>query len=232
VVINANEAVAKARVDSADAALLSAKFALADTAVWARSSPTAKRASANTSRPARACSRSSRWRIFGWRPIIARRRSAAWPHRCRYLSRQADRRLRRSNLAGRGAGICADFSSNNATGNFKKIVRRFTLRIRFNRRDANATLARPGMSVETAVAVSTPDNASPDGTRRSDRLRVRSTSKDMVERTLTKPGASWIGPRSSSGHPGHRDSGTADTLKPNQTLRRDFRRRCANVGFR
>jgi membrane fusion protein, multidrug efflux system len=35
VVINANEAVAKARVNSADAALLSAKFALADTAVWA-----------------------------------------------------------------------------------------------------------------------------------------------------------------------------------------------------
>jgi membrane fusion protein, multidrug efflux system len=35
VVIDANEAVAKARVASADAALLSAKFALADTAVWA-----------------------------------------------------------------------------------------------------------------------------------------------------------------------------------------------------
>ena len=35
VVINANEVVAKARVDAAEAALLAAKFALADTAVWA-----------------------------------------------------------------------------------------------------------------------------------------------------------------------------------------------------
>jgi multidrug resistance efflux pump len=31
----------------------------------------------------------------------------------------------------------------NATGNFTKIVRRFTVRIRFNTRDANAALARP-----------------------------------------------------------------------------------------
>jgi membrane fusion protein (multidrug efflux system) len=50
----------------------------------------------------------------------------------------------------------------NATGNFTKIVRRFTVRLRFNARDANAVLARPGMSVETAIAVSTPDNASPN----------------------------------------------------------------------
>src|ERR1700746_2498940 len=49
----------------------------------------------------------------------------------------------------------------NATGNFTKIVRRFTVRIRFNVTEGNATLARPGMSVETAVAVSTPDSASP-----------------------------------------------------------------------
>jgi membrane fusion protein, multidrug efflux system len=35
VVIDASEEVAKARVGSAEAALLSAKFALADTAVWA-----------------------------------------------------------------------------------------------------------------------------------------------------------------------------------------------------
>jgi membrane fusion protein (multidrug efflux system) len=43
----------------------------------------------------------------------------------------------------------------NATGNFTKIVRRLTVRVRFNARDANAALARPGMSVETAIAVST-----------------------------------------------------------------------------
>ena len=73
----------------------------------------------------------------------------------------------------------------NATGNFTKIVRRFTVRIRFNRRDADAALARPGMSVETAVAVSTPDNAGP--TERGNRVGCSfDPSKDMVERTLTK----------------------------------------------
>src|SRR5262249_10670511 len=41
----------------------------------------------------------------------------------------------------------------NATGNFTKIVRRFTVRIRLNAREPAAELARPGMSVETAVAV-------------------------------------------------------------------------------
>jgi multidrug resistance efflux pump len=68
VVIDANVGVAKAQVGSAEAALLSAKFALADTAVWAPidgSSPTARRASANTSPPAQACSRSSRLTISG-----------------------------------------------------------------------------------------------------------------------------------------------------------------------
>src|SRR5882724_6273121 len=49
----------------------------------------------------------------------------------------------------------------NATGNFTKIVHRFIVRIRFNAREASAALARPGMSVETGVAVSTTDGASP-----------------------------------------------------------------------
>src|SRR4029077_11318613 len=63
--------------------------------------------------------------------------------------------------------------------------RRFTVRIRFNRRDANAALARPGMSVETAVAVSTADNASP--TERGNRVGCEfDPSKDIVERSLTK----------------------------------------------
>src|SRR5438132_14366517 len=60
----------------------------------------------------------------------------------------------------------------NATGNFTKIVRRFTVRIRFDRRDANAVLARPGMSVETAVVLSTPDDGFSDRARQSGRLRV------------------------------------------------------------
>ena len=64
-------------------------------------------------------------------------------------------------------------------------MRRFTVRMRFNARDANAALARPGMSAETAVAVSTPDNASP--TERGNRVGCSfDPSKDMVERTLTK----------------------------------------------
>ena len=48
----------------------------------------------------------------------------------------------------------------NATGNFTKIVRRFTVRIRLNARELNAELARPGMSVETAIAVTGGANAS------------------------------------------------------------------------
>ena len=90
----------------------------------------------------------------------------------------------------------------NATGNFTKIVRRFTVRIRFNPRDANAALARPGMSVETAVAVSTPDNASP--TERGSRVGCAfDPSKDMVERSLTKlpehPGLGRARPQGPSG---------------------------------
>jgi membrane fusion protein, multidrug efflux system len=90
----------------------------------------------------------------------------------------------------------------NATGNFTKIVRRFTVRIRFSPRDANAALARPGMSVETAVAVSTPDNAAP--TERGNRVDCSfHPSKDMVERTLTKlpehPGLGRARPQGPSG---------------------------------
>jgi membrane fusion protein (multidrug efflux system) len=90
----------------------------------------------------------------------------------------------------------------NATGNFTKIARRFTVRIRFSPRDANAALACPGMSVETAVAVSTLDNAPP--TERGDRVDCSfDPSKDMVERTLTKlpehPGLGRARPQGPSG---------------------------------
>jgi membrane fusion protein, multidrug efflux system len=47
----------------------------------------------------------------------------------------------------------------NATGNFTKIVRRFTVCLRFNARESKASLARPGTSVETVVAVSSPGEA-------------------------------------------------------------------------
>jgi len=76
------------------------------------------------------------------------------------------------------------------------------VRIRFNRRDADAALARPGMSVETAVAVSTPDNAGP--TERGNRVACAfDPSKDMAERSLTKlpehPGLGRARPQGPSG---------------------------------
>jgi membrane fusion protein (multidrug efflux system) len=90
----------------------------------------------------------------------------------------------------------------NATGNFTKIVRRFTVRIRFNATETNATLARPGMSVETAVAVSTPDNASP--VERGHRIDCSfDPVKDVAERPLTKlpehPGLGRARPQGASG---------------------------------
>ena len=90
----------------------------------------------------------------------------------------------------------------NDTGNFTKIVRRFTVRLRFSPRDPNATLARPGMSVETAVAVSTPDNASP--TERGNRVGCSfDPSKDMVVRTITKlPEHPGLGRARPQGAPG------------------------------
>jgi hypothetical protein len=59
------------------------------------------------------------------------------------------------------------------------------LRIGFNASEANAALARPGMSVETAVAVSTEDNAS--ATERARRIGCAfDPGHDIVERALTK----------------------------------------------
>ena len=75
-------------------------------------------------------------------------------------------------------------------------------RIRFNGHDAGAARARPGMSVETVVAVSTADNASPS--ERGNRVACSfDPSKDMIERTLTKlpvhPGLGRARPQGSSG---------------------------------
>jgi membrane fusion protein (multidrug efflux system) len=193
VVINANVGVAKARVDSAEAALLSAKFALTDTAVWApldgivanRKVRVGEYVASGTPMlsivPIQNLWVEANYRetqIGGMKigdPV--RIDMDIYPNRpvCGYIE---------AVLPAAGAEF-ALVPPDNATGNFTKIVRRFTVRIRFDHRDANAGLARPGMSVETAVAVSTPDQAS------SAELgnRVGCTfdpAKDMPPRTLTK----------------------------------------------
>ena len=193
VVIDANEAVAKARVGSAEAALLSAKFALADTAVWApidgfvanRKTRVGEYVTAGT-RMLSIVPINNLWVEANYRETQIGRMKVGDPARidvdtypgrpiCGYVE---------AILPAAGSEF-ALIPPDNATGNFTKIVRRFTVRIRFNRRDANADLARPGMSVETAVAVSTPDDASPS--ERGNRLGCAfDPSKDMVERSLTK----------------------------------------------
>ena len=193
VVIDANEAVAKARIDSANAALLSAKFALADTAVWApidgivanRKTRVGEYVVAGTDMLSIVPTQDL-WVEANYRETQIGRMKAGDPVRidvdtnpgkpiCGYVE---------AILPAAGSEF-ALIPPDNATGNFTKIVRRFTVRIRFNRRDANAALARPGMSVETAVAVSTPDNTSP--TERGNRVGCEfDPSKDIAERPLTK----------------------------------------------
>jgi membrane fusion protein, multidrug efflux system len=193
VVIDANVGVAKAGVDSAEAALLTAKFALADTAVWApidgvvanRKTRVGEYVSAGT-RMLSIVPTDNLWVEANYRETQVGRMNVGDPVRvdvdtypgrpiCGYVE---------AILPAAGAEF-ALVPPDNATGNFTKIVRRFTVRIRFNRRDVNAALARPGMSVETAVAVSTADNASP--TERGSRVGCAfDPSKDMVERSLTK----------------------------------------------
>ena len=193
VVIDANVGVAKARVGSAEAALLSAKFALADTAVWApidgivanRKVRVGEYVAAGTPMLS-IVPIQNLWVEANYRETQIGQMKIGDPVRvdmdtyprrpiCGYVE---------AILPAAGAEF-ALIPPDNATGNFTKIVRRFTVRIRFNRRDADSALARPGMSVETAVAVSTPDNASPAELGK----RVGCSfdpAKDMARRTLTK----------------------------------------------
>jgi membrane fusion protein (multidrug efflux system) len=193
VVIDANVGVAKAKVGSAEAALLSAKFALADTAVWApidgivanRKTRVGEYVAAGTHMLS-IVPINDLWVEANYRETQVGRMKVGDPVRidvdtypgrplCGYVE---------AILPAAGSEF-ALIPPDNATGNFTKIVRRFTVRMRFNARDANAALARPGMSVETAVAVPTPDNVAP--TERGSRVGCSfDPSKDMVERTLTK----------------------------------------------
>ena len=210
VVINANVGVAKARTDSAEAALLAAKFALADTAVWApldgiianRKVRVGEYVAAGTPMLSIVPIKNL-WVEANYRETQigrmkigdpARIDMDTYPHRpiCGYVE---------AILPAAGAEF-ALVPPDNATGNFTKIVRRFTVRIRFNRRDEDAVLARPGMSVETAVAVSTPDGASP--AQLGQRVGCAfDPAKDIAPRTMTKlpahPGLGRARPQGSSG---------------------------------
>jgi membrane fusion protein (multidrug efflux system) len=210
VVMNANVDVAKARVGSTEAALLAAKFSLADTAVWApidgvvanRKTRVGEYVTAGTSMLS-IVPINDLWVEANYRETQIGRMKVGDPVRVG-IDTYPDRPICgyvEAVLPAAGSEF-ALVPPDNTTGNFTKIVRRFTVRIRFNRRDANAALARPGMSVETAVAVSTPDNASP--TERGNRVVCSfDPSKDMVERSLTKlpehPGLGRARPQGAAG---------------------------------
>jgi membrane fusion protein (multidrug efflux system) len=211
-VIDSNEAVAKAQVDSADAALLSAKFALDDTEVWApidgiiadRKTRVGEYVTAGTNMLS-IVPIDNLWIEANYRETQIGRMKMGDPVRitvdtypdqplCGYVE----------SLAPASGSEFALIPPDNATGNFTKIVRRFTVRIRFNATETNATLARPGMSVETAAAVSTPDGVSP--IERGHRLGCSfDPAKDVVERPLTKlpehPGLGRARPQGAAGTP-------------------------------
>jgi membrane fusion protein (multidrug efflux system) len=211
-VIDSNEAVAKAQVDSADAALLSAKFALDDTEVWApidgiiadRKTRVGEYVTAGTNMLS-IVPIDNLWIEANYRETQIGRMKMGDPVRitvdtypdqplCGYVE----------SLAPASGSEFALIPPDNATGNFTKIVRRFTVRIRFNATETNATLARPGMSVETAAAVSTPDGVSP--IERGHRLGCSfDPAKDVVERPLTKlpehPGLGRARPQAAGGTP-------------------------------
>ncbi len=193
VVIDSNEAVARAQVAAAEAALLSAKFALDDTEIWApidgivanRKTRVGEYVTAGTHMLS-IVPIDNLWIEANYRETQVGRMKVGDPVRvtldtypgkalCGYVE----------SLAPAAGAEFALIPPDNATGNFTKIVRRFTVRIRFNASEANAALARSGMSVETAVAVSTADNAS--ATERARAIGCAfDPRRDIVERPLNK----------------------------------------------
>jgi membrane fusion protein, multidrug efflux system len=210
VVIDSNEAVAKAQVASAEAALLSAKFALEDTEIWApidgvvanRKTRVGEYVTAGT-RMLSIVPIDKLWIEANYRETQVGRMKIGDPVRvdvdtypgkalCGYVE----------SIAPASGSEFALIPPDNATGNFTKIVRRFTVRIRFNASEANASLMRPGMSVETEVAVSTEDNVS--ATERARRIACSfDPSHDIVERPLNKlpehPGLGRARPQGTGG---------------------------------
>jgi len=210
VVIDSNEVVAKAQVASAEAALLSAKFALDDTEIWApidgvvanRKTRVGEYVTAGT-RMLSIVPTDNLWIEANYRETQVGRMKIGDPVRvgvdtypgkalCGYVE----------SIAPASGSEFALIPPDNATGNFTKIVRRFTVRIRFNASEANASLMRPGMSVETQVAVSTEDNA--PAAERARRIACSfDPGHDIVERPLNKlpehPGLGRARPQGTGG---------------------------------
>lgn len=204
-VIDANEAVARAQVDSAKAALASATIALEDMQVWA---PIAGIVADRKTRVGEFVVAGSKmlsivpldnlWIEANYRETQIGQMKVSDPVRvdldsypgkplCGYVQ----------SIAPASGSEFALIPPDNATGNFTKIVRRFTVRIRFNAREPNIALARAGMSVETAVSVSTSDADTPG--ERGRRVGCAfDPGKDIIERPLTKlpdhPGLSHASP--------------------------------------
>jgi len=193
VVIDSNQAVARAQIASAQAALLSAKFALVDTEIWApidgivanRKTLVGEYVTVGTHMMS-IVPTDNLWIDANYRETQIGRMRIGDPARVS-VDTYAQRPLCGyvESIAPASGSEFALIPPDNATGNFTKIARRFTVRIRFNTREAYAALARPGMSVETAVAVPTADNAS--ATNRALRIGCAFDSgQDVSMHALTK----------------------------------------------
>jgi membrane fusion protein (multidrug efflux system) len=211
VVIDTNEIAAKAQVAAAEANLLSSKFALDDTEIWSpidgivanRKTRVGEYVTAGT-RMFSVVPTSNLWIEANYRETQTGEMRIGDPVRiaidtypgkplCGYVEA----------IAPASGSEFALIPPDNATGNFTKIVRRFTVRIRLNAREPAAELARPGMSVETAVAVTRGAKAS--ATEIAARIGcVFDPAKDMAaERPITPlpqhPGLGRARPQGPSG---------------------------------
>ena len=210
VVIDANEIAAKAQIASAEANLLSSKFALTDTEIWSpidgvvanRKTRVGEYVTAGT-RMLSVVPTSNLWIEANYRETQVGQMKIGDPVRvhldtygkplCGYVEA----------IAPASGSEFALIPPDNATGNFTKIVRRFTVRIRLNAREPNAELARPGMSVETDIAVTGGANASASAA--ASRIGcIFDPAKDMAaERPITQlpahPGVGRARPQGPSG---------------------------------
>jgi membrane fusion protein, multidrug efflux system len=167
-VLDAQEAVAKAQVASSEAALLSAKFALDDTETWAPIDGIVANLQTRVGTYVAIGTRmmsivpiKDLWIDANYRETQITNMRPGDPGRI-YIDAYPQTSLCGyvESIAPASGAEFALIPPDNTTGNFTKIVRRFTVRVRFNASEPNTMLARPGMSVETAIAVSTSDNVS------------------------------------------------------------------------